>query len=405
MLPTQENIEASGLPPAFCVAKGDRRAAVLGTADARDVLIVEARMLAGHQKEAVVQEGEGGSRWRMVSDEGRHLKGTDLAPFPLGFFNAGLSGDLLGRIASLASRRGVRLDDLRLQVRNFYWMTGSFIRGDGQAFAEPAEIRLAASTDSSPNEVRRLLQDAVAASPAFAAMRAPLVNTFALTINGRRRAVTTMPRSPALDPPDPFVTYSAPPAPEAGHTADPHLIRKTGEVEPGDVQPAPAGTGSRIVRTVSGLSRFVDPVGVTDTETWLEMAGASHFVLRSDERAGGDAAPSGLALLSAGVAFCFMTQLSRYIEHMKLDISGVRLVQSCPFTLRRDGDRPAGGAEPVHTHLFLNGRADEETHERLMQIAARTCYLHATLAAALPPDIAVEGGGEPADAARRKAAS
>jgi hypothetical protein len=37
-----------------------------------------------------------------------------------------------------------------------------------------------------------------------------------------------------------------------------------------------------------------------------------------------------------------------------------------------------------------------------MQIVART--LPATLAAALPPDFAVQAGGEPADAAHRKAA-
>jgi hypothetical protein len=35
--------------------------------------------MGGHQKEAVVKEGQAGSSWRMVSDEGPALKGTDLA--------------------------------------------------------------------------------------------------------------------------------------------------------------------------------------------------------------------------------------------------------------------------------------------------------------------------------------
>ncbi len=47
-----------------------------------------------------------------------------------------------------------------------------------------------------------------------------------------------------------------------------------------------------------------------------------------------------------------MTQLSRYIENMKLAIRGVRLVQFTPFC----GGRKAV-AEPIDTHLFLNGEA------------------------------------------------
>jgi uncharacterized OsmC-like protein len=91
--------------------------------------------------------------------------------------------------------------------------------------------------------------------------------------------------------------------------------------------------------------------------------------------------------MAAGIAFCFMTQLSRYIEHMKLDINGVRLVQSVAFSTARE---TGGQAGPVHTHLFLNGRAEEELHENLMRIVARTCYLHVTLSAALEPDIILE---------------
>ena len=88
-----------------------------------------------------------------------------------------------------------------------------------------------------------------------------------------------------------------------------------------------------------------------------------------------------------------MTQLNRYIEHMKFGIEGVRLVQYWPLGLDADGGRLRGVAEPVDTHLFLNGRESEETYERLMQIAARTCYLHATLAAALEPQLSIELNG------------
>ena len=109
----------------------------------------------------------------------------------------------------------------------------------------------------------------------------------------------------------------------------------------------------------------------------------------------GDQGPCGLSLLSAGIVFCYMTQLSRYIENMKLDIRGVRVVQYTPFALEGSlaAGTLAGRALPVDTHLFLNGGAADEVFERLQKIAAITCYLHATLAAPLPPEVAVEHEG------------
>jgi hypothetical protein len=46
-------------------------------------------------------------------------------------------------------------------------------------------------------------------------------------------------------------------------------------------------------------------------------------------------------------------------------------------------------AEPIDTHLFFDGKEDAATDELLMQIAARTCYLHAILADALDPVVAL----------------
>jgi hypothetical protein len=75
------------------------------------------------------------------------------------------------------------------------------------------------------------------------------------------------------------------------------------------------------------------------------------------------------------VAFCYLTQLSRYIDARKLGVSGARLVQRGPL------------AGPVDTHLFLNGAADDATMQQLLAMGAGTCYLHATLGASLIPEI------------------
>ena len=363
-----ETIEGSGYPLGFAM---DTVAPVpiFTGGNGKSVVMTEARMMSGHQKEAIVHEGLDGPRWRLTSDEGKHLKGADAAPFPLGFFNAGLHTELHSRLSALAASRGVEYGQPKLSIRNFYWMTGSFAKGTGEGFSDPSEVILTGGPD--------MLEEAANASPAFDALRRPLKNTFALYVNGRREAAPGMNASQSPDAPDPYMTYREPPVPLDG--AAPELICKTGIVEDGEIKPAPVGTDTRIIRTVAGKSQVCDG-NTIETDTWLEMPGVTHFTLHGGAQANLRIAPSGLALISAAVAFCYLTQLSRYIEHLKLDIEGVRLVQYSPFS--SDG---TGHAGPVDTHLFLNGRADTETHGNLLRVAARTCYLHATLAADLPP--------------------
>ena len=84
-----------------------------------------------------------------------------------------------------------------------------------------------------------------------------------------------------------------------------------------------------------------------------------------------------------------MTQLSRYIENMKMNIHGVRLVQFNPYVA---GAHAA--AEPIDTHLFLNGEAAEETHLQLLTIAARTCYLHAASKTPTEPNLRIVHNGQ-----------
>jgi uncharacterized OsmC-like protein len=395
-----DTIDGSGFPLAFKVRQGSARPGVLGTTAARDVFVAEARALTTYQKEAVVAEGATGSSWRMTTDEGRHIKGTDLAPFPLGFFNAALHGDLTSRLLSIAAARSLGIDDLSLRVQNFYALDGSFARGDAIGRSFPAKVVVRLESGMSATDAQGLVDAAVQASPALAAMRTKLTNTFAIYVNGRRRVVTALANSDAPDAADPYRTYTTPPAPLAGNDDLPDLIEKTGEVQAGDIVDVSDGSIRKVRRTVTGESRLIDRAGVTATDSWLELPGVSHFTLKSDERtamgnSAGDQGPSGLALLSAGIVFCYMTQLTRYIENQHFDICGVRLVQYTPYALTgsaADGDL-VGTVEPVDTHLFLSGDARDEDYERLMTIAASTCYLHATLADTLVPEVAVELNG------------
>ena len=72
-----------------------------------------------------------------------------------------------------------------------------------------------------------------------------------------------------------------------------------------------------------------------------------------------------------------------------MKIRGVRLVQFNPYV--------AGStavAEPIDTHLFLNGEAADETHLQLLTIAARTCYLHAAAKTPTEPKLRILHNGQ-----------
>jgi uncharacterized OsmC-like protein len=378
-----DTIDMYGDPLGFKFRQG-RGPSPLASAG-RDVVKVEARQMAGHQKEAVVADGAEASAWRLTSDEGVHLKGDDLAPFPLGFFNAGMQGDLYLRLRNIAAERGIALDGLEIGLINHYWLTGSFIHGTGEGHAESPDIEVRLKSSAGKAEIESLVAAALNASPAIALARTPLAgNTFALYINGRRREVPGV-NSPAGDAVDPYRAHSKPPRPlDANGRGD--LIVRPGVTEQGTPAPAQATITGKQLRNIHGEGRPLGD-GLFNVDTWLAMPGVSHFHLLCD--AAGKAAPSGLALLSAGIAFCYMTQLSRYIENMKMNIRRVRLMQFNPFVA---GAKAA--VEPIDTHLFLDGEAPEEAHLQLLTIAARTCYLHAAAKTPTDPNVRIVHNGQ-----------
>lgn len=350
--------------------------------------------MAGHQKEAVVTEGAQGNAWRLTSDEGKHLRGADVSPFPLGFFNAGVQSDLYGRIRTLAAQRNLAIDGVEIKLVNHFWLTGSFIHGTGEGHSDEPDIDVHVASRAPAGTIEALVREAMDASPAIDFLRRPLADsTFGLYINGRRRPVAGVATSAQADAADPYRTYAKAPRPlESNARRD--LIEKTGISESGASELAGPTISNKLLRNIHGAGRSEGTGGGYATDSWIALPGASHFLLRSDE-GGTGVAPCGLALLSAGIAFCYMTQLARYIENMKMNIRNVRLVQFTPFS---GGAR--AGAEPVDTHLFLNGEAPEETHLQLLTVAARTCYLHAAAKTPTEPKLRIVlNGAEVARAA------
>jgi hypothetical protein len=197
-----DTIDRHGDPLAFLLQQGKGRSPLHRSG--RDVIKVEARQLAGHQKEAVVTEGADASAWRLTSDEGKHLRGTDLAPFPLGFFNAGMQSDLYGRVRMLAAARGIGLGMVEIRVVNHYWLTGSFIHGTGEGHAEAPDIDVRVQSDASTESIVALVAAARTPHPRSltCAARCPKMHSPSTsTADGERWRESPTPRVPMRQTP------------------------------------------------------------------------------------------------------------------------------------------------------------------------------------------------------------
>ena len=384
--PATDTIDSSGFPLCFKTQHGSGQSPVLGLGDARDTFVVQARAMGGHQKEAVVTEGKAGSSWRLVSDEGPGLQGTDLAPFPLGFMSAGMQADFMNRIRQRAQVQSIPITSIETELITDYAFQGSFFKGNGRGYAYAPQLRVRVETASSVTAIRDLVVESLAASPIFAAWRTPLVNTFALYANGRRRPLSTLAASLAPDAEDPFKEWRHSPRPLAGEDHSIGIIERIGQAVVTESPRAAGWQPGRVDIPIHGRSTI--EAASTRSLTWLNRTDGTQFALRSDEGTT-QRAPSGLGYALAGIAFCLMTQLLRYVEHHKMSIRALRLVQVS------DSEITSGRAQPhsLDTHIFVHGEEPDEVMERLVEMAANTCYLHAALHAALEPSLKLEVNG------------
>lgn len=396
------SIESIGHPLAFRVSHEVEFPADLRNRPDEIAIRAEMRALEGMQKEAVVTYGPTGTVWRMVSDEGPYLNGTDLAPFPLAFYTAGMAFSFMSEIQRHARAHNVDIESLKITQDNYYTMEGSAIRGDMVGGAKPVELLVQIETDALPETVAEIVRLAEASSPAQAYMRDRLNNTFALCLNGRQLPVlrvTPSPSEPAADP-EPKIDAVEPASPDE---FAPDIITKLKSAEM--VFDVEGGAGSSLrseqKRTlhVRGVATLRDD-GLKEVLVQLFKPIGSSFRFLSEEAeamGGQERAPSSLAYLAAGVGFCYMTQLGRYAQIVKQDLGSYRIVQDNVFKLQQNDSGPGlqAVAKPVDTHVFVTFDEAEEAAQKLVSMGEQTCFLHAAMRTTNPTQIQVELNGEP----------
>ena len=334
------------------------------------------RALVGMQKEALVYNSTTGIEWRMVCDEGPYLNGTDLAPFPLAFYTTGMAFSFTSELLKHAQAAGVQISNYRLTQDNFYTMQGSAIRGNMIGGALPVEMTVELTADADAATVEALIAKAEQTSPAQRYMNEALQNTFALAHNGSAIDAGDIAQSSGAldDEPTPALEAAHPIAAES-HERDIIMKGKSAETVFG----VEGGVGSSLKATqkrtlhVRGVVTVRDD-GLMECGIQLFKPLGSHFRFIGDENGTGRA-PSSLDYLSAGVGFCFMTQIGRYAHIVKQDLKAYSVVQHTAFEIGQD----SSVAHPVDTHTFIeSGDTDDDARKNLW-MSERTCFLHAAM--------------------------
>jgi uncharacterized OsmC-like protein len=344
------------------------------------------------QKEALVATA-GATAWRMACDEGPYLNGTDLAPFPLAFFTAGLVNSYLAEILALVRARGIAAAGLEITQDSFYAMEGSAVRGDMIGSAEPVALQVRIDADAPQRAIEDLVMSAVVRSPADALLRSALASEFSLVKSGEPLAVGRV--QPWADPPTgelAAATFdSAEPDRSSGFPRD--IITKLDSAQVVFGVEGGAGSSLRSEQKRSLHVRGIvtmreDGLSETHVQLFKPIGSNFRFLCAVDEALGGKTvAPTPLDYLSAGIAFCYLTQIGRYASIMKYELDRYALTQDTAFRLA--SDRGPSSAEPVRTRVALAGAIDDDTARRIVEMGERTCFLHAASRTALKSNVRI----------------
>jgi len=385
-------IQASPFPLVFRVdtdtGPGDVRNPVPDQAFVR----VGARALEGMQKEAVANYGPTGGAWRLVCDEGPWLDGSDLAPFPLAYFCAGVAASYLSEFMAEAKERLIPITRLELRQDNYFTMEGSALQGTMSAGVDPIHVEFTAEGDASQAELDDIADTAVNdRSPVAGFLGLELESLFAIRANGEDLANPDelgMPLMAATDPADEMDNCR----PEgAGAFAD-QILRKHESVGVPDAGGDAVGLKSEQKRIVHVATRaHIRPDGLKELAIQCIQPAGSLFIMLCDdapERGGQGRAPDPLTYLSCGVAFCYMTQIGRYAQIVKQELHDYRIVQDTAFGFGPD-EPPSAAA--VETLVFLDTEEPPEKCFSLVHMAEQTCYTHAVYR--LPTEVRIGGAG------------
>ena len=326
---------------------------------------IEVMGLHGFQKEGIAQDLRTGRVWRLACDEGTYLRGANMAPAPLAYWITGVHADITARIGETTRRDSVEFDEFSVSVGQGFGVRGSFAKGEALALVHAFTCDVEVVSDHDDATVEAVVRQALAESAALDALTGAHEGLFALSTNGRNTPVSGFAQS-AAEQVDPFVRHSRTPAPVEASPAAVPVRHPEGDKAPIVLRDDDDGTVQWRVQASGGQDKATGLI-TSDVSFSGNVPG---WTLYSDPD--NQAAPAPLAHLSIGTAFCFHTQLCRYVSVRGVPVEAPRLAQL---------SRAAGPSfAPLDTRLFIHGQVSEAEATSLMSAAARTCYAHQGIA-------------------------
>ena len=375
----------SGLPLSFEVVNPEQVGITAPETRMGDSLRTWVRSLSVFQKEALVASSRTGLVWRLSSDEGSYLDGHDEASCPLSFLTVGMVASYMNEIMALAKQQNVAIHKLRLIQDNYYTMEGSMRKRTMVGGALPVELTVEINCDLEDPALNTFLLNAISASPINGLMRGALESLFALSKNGRELDLGKAKRVAGplcADPGDHFDQCKF----ESSTLKEP-LVEPQGTTPKKEVSGGTSAAGSSLAdeqnRTlnIGGVCTLREDGIKEIIQLQYSPHGTSFKLLSEEVSINGDQgrAPDASTYISAGVAFCFMTQFGRFAKMLDLDLEEYRVVQDSHFSLggASGGTGEAGKADPLETHVYLKTSESDDVAREMLDISEQTCFLHA----------------------------
>jgi len=389
-------LKNSGLPYFFKVANPEE--VNLGALEIRkgDAVRTCVRSLNHMQKEALVQAKSTNTIWRLASDEGPYLMGKDECPAPLAFLTTGMVSSYMNEILALAKIRKIEILHIQLTQDNYYTMEGSMRKGTMIGGALPIKLEAEIESTADRKTLQKLVFDATIASPLNGLLKGEHKSLFKLSHNGKEvspKGVEVIngkiykELSVAFDQAQPADSL----------LEEPILLKKGMSPNLEDITSREGSSlnehQSRVLHLRGICTMRSD--GIKNIEQHLYIPHGSIFRFLSEEGAtngGQGRAPDANSYISAGIAFCFMTQFGRYAKMMKTDLEAYSIIQDTHFSLGGASGKTgkAGSADPVETHVFLHSPKDDKVAQDTLYMSERTCFLHALCRTDLKPKVQVK---------------
>ena len=245
------------------------------------------------------------------------------------------------------------------------------------------DIELEAQIDSPADQgtLQALVLDAVAASPLNGLMRGRKESLFSSRITvARLRSARLCPCRAQLDRSRRLV-----------RACDPRSARLVEPDRPPGSDPENRRNRHARWRQPQGRAKSHSPCArhLHAASEWHEINRATsvqsaridlRFLSEEGPPNGGQVrAPDAVTYISAGIAFCFLTQLGRYAKIVRKTVDRYACVQDTHFTLggASAGTGKPGEADPVETHLYVVSPETDDFARAALDMSEQTCYLHA----------------------------